>query len=81
MLSPTVPSIASRLTLPFSIICFTVWFAKIARATSLLSACTDSEKENKLFENQELLILPICRNGKDKATFGLDTKEWESWKN
>lgn len=48
---------------------------------SSIAYLDDSEKENKLFENQELLILPICRNGKDKATFGLDTKEWESWKN
>lgn len=41
----------------------------------------DSEKKTKLFENQATLLkLPVCRNGKDKATVGLDTKIWESWK-
>ncbi len=40
----------------------------------------DSEKEDKLFENQNLLLQPICRNGKDKATAGLAPKIWESWK-
>lgn len=41
----------------------------------------DSEKETKLFENQlSLLKQPICRNGKDKASVGVDTKTWESWK-
>jgi len=41
----------------------------------------DSEKEEKLFENQATLLkLPVCRNGKDKASVGLDTKTWESWK-
>ena len=41
----------------------------------------DSEKGDKLFENQaKLLKLPICRNGKDAATAGLAQKVWESWK-
>lgn len=40
----------------------------------------DSDKEDKLFENQLLLNLPICRNGKTAATCGLDTKTWEEWK-
>ena len=36
--------------------------------------------EVRFFENQKLFNLPICRNGKDKATVGLDIKAWESWK-
>ncbi len=40
----------------------------------------DADKEEKLFENQFLLKLPICRNGKNAATYGLEVKIWEGWK-
>lgn len=41
----------------------------------------DSEKADKLFENQlKLLKQPICRNGKMAATVGLAQKTWEGWK-
>ena len=40
----------------------------------------DSDKEEKLFENQLLLKLPVCRNGKNSATCGLEVKIWEGWK-
>ena len=41
----------------------------------------DSDKADKLFENQlKLMKQPICRNGKDKATVGLAQKTWEGWK-
>ena len=40
----------------------------------------DSDKADKLFENQLLLKLPVCRNGKNMATVGLQQKIWESWK-
>ena len=41
----------------------------------------DSEKEQKLFENQaKLLVLPVCRNGKTDATVGMQQKVWEGWK-
>lgn len=40
----------------------------------------DSDKEEKLFENQLLLKLPVCRNGKKTATCGLEVKIWEGWK-
>ncbi len=41
----------------------------------------DSEKEDKLFENQlKLLKHPVCRNGRDAATAGLCQKVWEGWK-
>ena len=41
----------------------------------------DSDKADKLFENQlKLLKQPVCRNGKLAATVGLAQKVWESWK-
>ena len=41
----------------------------------------DSEKADKLFENQlKLLKQPVCRNGKYAATVGLAQKIWEGWK-
>lgn len=41
----------------------------------------DSDKADKLFENQiKLLKQPVCRNGKMFATVGLAQKVWETWK-
>lgn len=41
----------------------------------------DSDKADKLFENQlKLMKLPVCRNGKQLATVGLAQKVWEDWK-
>lgn len=41
----------------------------------------DSEKADKLFENQlKFIKQPICRNGKNVATVGLAQKTWEGWK-
>ena len=41
----------------------------------------DSEKADKLFENQlKLLRQPVCRNGRTSATVGLAKKIWEGWK-
>ena len=41
----------------------------------------DSDKESKLFENQaKLLVHPVCRNGKSKATVGMAQKVWEGWR-
>lgn len=41
----------------------------------------ESEKEEKLFENQvKLLKQPVCRNGKTEATVGMAQKIWEGWK-
>ncbi|MCR4822932.1 MAG: ArsC family transcriptional regulator [Treponema sp.] len=40
----------------------------------------DSEKEEKLFQNQaKLLLLPVCRNGKIDASVGMSQKTWEGW--
>ena len=41
----------------------------------------DSDKADKLFENQlKLMKQPVCRNGKLAVTVGLAQKVWESWK-
>lgn len=41
----------------------------------------DSDKADKLFENQvKLMKQPVCRNGKTAATVGVESKVWESWK-
>ena len=41
----------------------------------------DSEKKEKLFENQlKFLRQPICRNGRNAATCGMEQKIWEEWK-
>ena len=46
-----------------------------------ISYIDDSEKEEKLFNNQSnLLKLPVCRNGKMNATVGMAQKIWEIWK-
>ena len=39
----------------------------------------DSEIEDKLFNNQNLLKQPVVRNGKTLATVGLSPKIWETW--
>jgi len=41
----------------------------------------DADKADKLFENQiKLLKQPVCRNGKQNATVGMQQKIWETWK-
>ena len=39
----------------------------------------ESDIEEKLFENQQLIKQPIVRNGKTQATVGLEPKIWEQW--
>lgn len=53
---------------------------KSSKEYSLIAYLDDDDKADKLLENQKLLKLPVCRNGKDKASVGLDIKTWESWK-
>ena len=54
---------------------------KNARDYASIAYLDDSEKADKLFENQlKLLKQPICRNGKNSATVGLEQKVWETWK-
>lgn len=41
----------------------------------------ESEKSDKLFENQlKFIKQPICRNGKKLATVDIAQKTWENWK-
>ena len=52
---------------------------KKSKDYALFSYLDDSEREEKLFENQLLLKLPVCRNGKNAATCGFDEKNWKQW--
>ena len=54
---------------------------KNSKEYSSIAYLDDSEKEQKLFDNQaQLLKLPVCRNGKTQATVGMQQKIWVSWK-
>lgn len=54
---------------------------KNSKEYSSIAYLDDSDKADKLFENQlKLMKLPICRNGKQTATVGLQQKTWEEWK-
>jgi len=53
---------------------------KKSKDYALFAYLDDADKEEKLFENPLLLKLPICRNGKNAATCGLEVKIWESWR-
>ena len=52
--------------------------AKDKQALALLEALIDWQKEDKLFENQQLLRTPIVRNGR-KATVGYQPDVWKDW--
>ncbi|MBQ1198542.1 MAG: ArsC family transcriptional regulator [Spirochaetaceae bacterium] len=52
---------------------------KSAKDYSSIAYLDESDIEEKLFENQNLLKQPIVRNGKTLATVGLSTKVWETW--
>ena len=39
----------------------------------------DDDKMEKLLEDPLLLVQPIVRNGKDKATIGYKPEEWKNW--
>lgn len=52
---------------------------KNSKDYSSIAYLDESDMEDKLFENQNLLKQPIVRNGKYLATVGLDTKTWENW--
>ena len=46
-----------------------------------MNAVNYSEIADKLFENQvKLMKQPVCRNGKQLATVGMQEKIWETWK-
>ena len=52
--------------------------AKDKQMLALLDALVDWQKEDKLFENQQLFKTPIVRNGK-KATVGYQPEIWKTW--
>ena len=53
---------------------------KNAKEYTSIAYLDDEDKESKLFENQQkLLKLPVCRNGKTEATVGMQQKVWENW--
>ncbi|MCR5543516.1 MAG: arsenate reductase family protein [Eubacterium sp.] len=47
-------------------------------ALALIRYIADEDKEEKILENQQILILPIVRNGK-KATVGYKPEVWKEW--
>lgn len=53
---------------------------KDSREYASIAYLDDSDKADKLFENQlKLLKLPVCRNGKNLATAGLAQNTWKGW--
>ena len=52
--------------------------AKDKQPLALLDALVDWQKEDKLFENQQLFKTPIVRNGR-QATVGYQPDVWKSW--
>ena len=52
--------------------------AKDKQTLALLDALVDWQKEDKLFENQQLFKTPIVRNGR-KATVGYQPEIWKDW--
>ena len=55
------------------------WWAPADKQTlALLDALVDWQKEDKLFENQQLFRTPIVRNGR-QATVGYQPDVWKNW--
>ena len=52
--------------------------AKDKQTLALLDALVDWQKEDKLFEHQQLFKTPIVRNGR-QATVGYQPDVWKSW--
>ena len=52
--------------------------ARDKQTLALLDALVDWQKEDKLFENQQLFRTPIVRNGR-QATVGYQPDVWKSW--
>ena len=51
---------------------------KDTQLITLMKYLSDSDKEEKLFENQQAVKTPIVRNGK-KATVGYCPDIWKDW--
>ena len=52
--------------------------AQDKQTLALLDALVDWQKEDKLFENQQLFRTPIVRNGR-QATVGYQPDIWKNW--
>ena len=52
--------------------------AKDKDTLTLMKYLTDSDREEKLFENQQLIKTPVVRNGKN-ATIGYCPEIWSEW--
>lgn len=52
--------------------------AKDKETLTLMKYLGDSDREEKLFENQQLIKTPVVRNGK-KATVGYCPEIWKNW--
>lgn len=46
---------------------------------SLIRHLVEEDKQEKIFENQQVLLTPIVRNGKE-ATVGYQPEIWKDWK-
>ncbi len=53
--------------------------AKDKQLLVLIKYLTDSDKAEKVFENQHIIKTPIVRNGREAVT-GFKPEVWESWK-
>lgn len=53
--------------------------AKDKDILALIKYIADEDKEEKILENQQILVQPIVRNGK-KATVGYQPDVWNVWK-
>ncbi len=52
--------------------------AKDKDLLALLTVLSPEDKEEKVLEHQELLLLPVVRNGK-QATVGYAPDTWKTW--
>ena len=54
------------------------WDGKDQDLLALLKVMSSSQIQDKVFENQHVLRMPIVRNGK-KATVGYQPEVWKEW--
>ena len=54
------------------------WDSKDPDLDLLRYLASETAKEDKVFENQDLIRLPVVRNGK-KATVGYAPEAWKEW--
>ena len=56
------------------------WDGKDPDLDLLRYLASETAKEDKVYENQDLIRLPVVRNGK-KATVGYAPEAWKEWEN